>query len=54
VTRKDNIFTITDKCADIQGGGEIIGGPTIVTITGPTNFTMAGVAYRYCGTKGQF
>jgi len=54
VTRKDNIFTITDKCADIQGGGEIIGGPTIVTITSPTSFTMAGVAYRYCGTKVQF
>ena len=54
VTRKGKVFTITDKCADIQGGGEIIGGPTVVTIASPTSFTMAGEAYRYCGTKVQF
>ncbi len=54
LTRKGNVFTITDKCADIRGGGEIVGGPTIVTITGPTGFTREGETYRYCGTKVQF
>jgi len=54
LTRNGNVFTITDKCADIQGGGEIAGGPTVVTITSPTGFTMAGETYRYCGTKVQF
>ena len=54
LTRKGKIFTITDKCADIQGGGEIVGGPTVVTIASPTTFTMAGEEYRYCGTKVQF
>lgn len=54
LTREGNVFTITDKCADIQGGGEIVGGPTVVTIANPTSFSMAGVAYRHCGTKVQF
>lgn len=54
LTRDGKVFTITDKCADIQGGGEIVGGPTVVTIANPTSFTMAGVAYRHCGTKVQF
>lgn len=54
MTRNGNVFTITDKCADIRGGGEIVGGPTVVTIASPTNFTMAGEAYRFCGAKVQF
>lgn len=54
VTQKGKVFTITDKCADIQGGGEIAGGPTVVTINSPTSFIRAGEAYRYCGTKVQF
>jgi len=54
LARKGNVFTITDKCADIRGGGEIVGGPTVVTITNPTNFSMDGKAYRYCGTQVQF
>lgn len=54
VTRDGNVFTIVDKCADIRGGGEIVGGPTVVTIADPTHFTMAGEAYRHCGTKVQF
>ncbi len=54
MTQKGNVFTITDKCADIQGGGEIVGGPTVVTIASPTSFTREGQAYRYCGTKVQF
>lgn len=54
LTRKGKVFTITDKCADIQGGGEIVGDPSVVTISSPTRFTRAGEAYRYCGTKVQF
>jgi hypothetical protein len=54
MTRKGNVFTINDKCADIRGGGEIVGGPTVVTIASPTQFTLEGKAYRYCGTKVQF
>jgi len=54
VTRNGNVFTVTDKCADIRTGGEIVGGPTLVTIANPTSFTRAGETYRYCGTKVQF
>ncbi|MBE2241688.1 MAG: hypothetical protein IAE86_02965 [Burkholderiaceae bacterium] len=54
LTRNGKVFTITDKCVDIQGGGEIVGGPTVVTIANPTSFTLAGQTYRYCGTKVQF
>jgi hypothetical protein len=54
MTRKGKVFTITDKCVDIQGGGEIVGEPTVVTIASPTRFNRAGEAYRYCGTEVQF
>jgi hypothetical protein len=54
MTQKDKVFTINDKCVDIRGGGEIIGGPTVVTISSPTSFTRAGATYRYCGAKVQF
>jgi len=54
MTRNGNVFTITDKCADIKGGGEIVGGPTVVTIASPTGFTMGRETYRHCGTKVQF
>jgi hypothetical protein len=54
VARDGNVFTITDKCADIRSGGAIVGGPTVVTIANPTSFTRSGEAYRYCGTKVQF
>ena len=54
VTNKGNVYTITDKCRDIQGGGEIAGGPTIITIGSATSFTMGGTSYKYCGTKVQF
>jgi hypothetical protein len=40
--------------ADIRGGGEIVGGPTVVTIASPTRFTLRGTPYRYCGPKVQF
>ena len=52
--RDGNVFTITDKCADIRGGGELAGGPTVVTIASPTSFTRDGEVYRHCGTKVQF
>jgi hypothetical protein len=54
VTQKGRVFTINDTCVDIRGGGEIVGGPTVVTITGPASFTRAGETYRYCGAKVQF
>ena len=54
MTRKGKVFTISDKCADIRGGGEIVGGPSVVTIDNPIRFSRDGEAYRYCGTKVQF
>ena len=54
LTRKGDVFTITDRCVDIRGGGEIVGSPTVVTIASPTSFTMGTEAYRYCGAKVQF
>jgi hypothetical protein len=54
VTKSGNVFTITDKCADIRGGGEIVGGPTVLTIASPTSFSRGGEAYRHCGTERQF
>jgi hypothetical protein len=54
MTKNGKVFTITDKCTDIRGGGEIAGGPTVVTIDSPTRFTRDSEAYRYCGTERQF
>ena len=54
ISKKGKDYTITDTCVDIRSGDEIEGEPTHVTIASSTNFTMGGVAYRYCGTKVQF
>jgi hypothetical protein len=47
-------LALTDECKDIQSGDAIVGGPTIVKVSSPTRFAMAGRKYRYCGTKVQF
>nr|WP_314446629.1 hypothetical protein [uncultured Sphingomonas sp.] len=54
LTRKGNAYTLHDSCKDLPSGDVIEGGPTVVTVTSPTSFTMSGTAYRYCGTKVQF
>lgn len=54
MTHSGNVYTINDKCVDIRGGGEIVGGPNVVTIVNPSRFSMAGETYRRCGTKVQF
>jgi hypothetical protein len=54
LTRDGSFFSITYKCADIRGDGEIAGGATVVTIANTTSFTRSGEAYRYCGSKVQF
>lgn len=54
VTHKGNVYTINDRCRDIQSGDEITGGPTVVTILGPASFKMSGTSYRWCGLKVQF
>ncbi len=54
LARNGKVFTINDKCVDIRGGGEIVGGQNVVTIESPTRFSMTGVNYRHCGTKVQF
>jgi len=54
LAKKGNVFTITDKCSDIRGGGEIVGGPTTITIANPTSFTRDGETYRFCGATRQF
>jgi hypothetical protein len=47
-------YTVTDECRDIQSGDLIEGGPTVLTIAGPTRFEMGGTKYKYCGPKVQF
>ena len=47
-------FTLKDECRDLQSGDMIKGGPTVLTIAGPTGFRMNGTAYRYCGPKVQW
>jgi hypothetical protein len=54
MTQNGKVFTISDKCTDIRGGGEIAGGPTVLTIDNPTRFTRGSETYRYCGTERQF
>ena len=54
VTHKGNVYTVKDRCRDIQSGDEIVGGPTVLKILSPANFRMASVSYHYCGTKVQF
>lgn len=54
VRHKGNLYTINDRCRDIQSGEEIVGGPTVLKILNPATFRMAGTTYRYCGTKVQF
>ena len=54
VSNKGNAYTVTDSCVDIQSGERIEGGPNLIIIGGPSDFTMSGTAYRYCGAKVQF
>lgn len=54
LSRKGSVYTLVDECKDIQSGDVIEGGPTVVTVKGPTSFAMSGVSYKYCGTKVQF
>jgi len=54
LSKKGSVYTLFDACKDIQSGDVIEGGPTVLTIKSPTSFAMAGVTYRYCGTKVQF
>ena len=54
LSKKGSVYTLVDQCKDIQSGDTIEGGPTVVTIKGPTSFAMSGVSYKYCGTKVQF
>jgi hypothetical protein len=54
VKRKGNVFTLKDRCRDIQSGDEIEGGPTVLKIINAATFRMSGTTYRYCGTKVQF
>lgn len=54
LSEKGSVYTFVDQCKDIQSGDIIEGGPTVVTVKGPTSFAMSGVSYKYCGTKVQF
>lgn len=54
LSHKGNVFMLKDQCKDIQSGETIVGGPTVLTISNPTTFSMGGTSYRYCGTKVQF
>ena len=47
-------YTFTDVCTDIQSGQSFDGEKTVLTITSPTQFTMSGTTYRYCGPKVQW
>ena len=54
VTHKGTTYTITDVCKDIQSGDTIEGGTNVMTIASPTQFSMYGKSYRYCGLKPQW
>ena len=54
MVKKGTTYTIKDVCKDIQSGDVIEGGPTVLTITSPTQFRMNGATYRYCGPKPQW
>ena len=54
VSRKGNVYTLTDECRDIQSGDLIEGGPTALTIKSFTAFEMSGTDYHYCGAKVPF
>lgn len=54
VSHKGRVYTIHDKCRDIQSGDEIVGGPTVIEISSNAAFRMAGITYRFCGTRVQF
>src|SRR4051812_45427890 len=54
LVKNGSAYTVTDECKDIQSGDLIVGGPTMLKISSRTTFQMAGVKYRYCGTKVQF
>jgi len=54
VTHKGMTYTVTDVCKDIQSGDAIEGGKTVLTIASPTQFSMFGKSYRYCGLKPQW
>jgi hypothetical protein len=54
LSRKGNVFTITDECHDIQSGEAIEGGPTVLVIKDSKSFRTGGVSYRYCGTRVEF
>ena len=51
LSRKGNVYTVTDSCTDIASGGVIEGEPTALTIASPTSFKMSGTSYKYCGPK---
>jgi hypothetical protein len=54
VTHTGKTYTVTDACKDIQSGDAIEGGKTVLTIASPTQFSMFGKSYRYCGPKPQW
>ena len=51
LTRKGNLYTVTDVCRDIASRDAIEGGPTVIAVGGPTTFRMNDKNYRYCGPK---
>ncbi|WP_152569549.1 MULTISPECIES: hypothetical protein [Sphingomonas] len=54
LVKRGNVYTLHDRCRDIQSGDMIEGGATVLTITSPTAFAMAGTRYRYCGARPTF
>ncbi|MBN8815856.1 MAG: hypothetical protein J0J06_10455 [Sphingomonas sp.] len=47
-------YTVTDLCKDLQSGYAIDGEPRVLKIASPTQFSMDGTSYRYCGPKPQW
>ncbi|MEO5938608.1 MAG: hypothetical protein ABIQ43_06310 [Sphingomonas sp.] len=54
LVRQGTTYTVTDVCKDIRSGDVIEGGPTVLKIANPTQFSMNGKTYRYCGPKPQW
>lgn len=54
LTHQGTTYIVTDVCKDLQSGDAIDGDPRVLKIASPTQFSMDGTAYKYCGPKPQW
>lgn len=54
LSKRGNVYTIADRCKDVQFGQSMGAGHSVLTITALTTFTRDGTRYRYCGPRALF